>query len=102
MKKIPYFLIQECHKCGLCDEPKLGYAGPHIKASCNNCGTYFKFINTTSMPDTREIKIRIFDIVDKDINKITDAKNEIGFVDGLKKIDEKIQYWKLYLYLRNK
>lgn len=101
MKKVPYFLIQECHKCGLCDEPRLGYAGPHIKATCNNCGAYIKFINTSLIPDTKEIKLRIFDIVDKNIEQINSAKKEICFIENLKGVDGKIQYWRLYLYLRN-
>lgn len=93
---IPY----ECHVCGVVDEAKFVYAGPHIKQLCNSCGKYVKFFNKALIPDVKEIKLSIWGIK-KDVETIEQAKKECGFVDGLTGLDEKIQYWRLYLYMRS-
>ena len=35
----------KCNKCGKEVEVCLEEAGPHIKATCNECGSYIKFLN---------------------------------------------------------
>jgi hypothetical protein len=38
-----------CYRCGLVDDYILSKAGPHIKATCNGCGRYIKFVNQISI-----------------------------------------------------
>lgn len=100
MKTIPKFFNNECHKCGVCDEYRFHYAGPHIKAVCNGCGFYVKFIKPQQIPDVKEIKLRIWSMTDQKTEPIETAKQKCAFVPNLKGTDEKLQYWKLYLELR--
>lgn len=46
-----------CYHCGLVDDYHTVESGPHLKAICNGCGSYIKFIprekkftDTTPMP----------------------------------------------------
>jgi hypothetical protein len=34
-----------CKRCGLVDDYRTEVAGPHIKAICNGCGRYIKFLS---------------------------------------------------------
>lgn len=95
-----FFQDNVCHSCGAVDEPRFTYAGPHIKSICNHCQKYIKFINKQEIPDTQEIKLKIWALAEKNVNLINAAKKDIDFIDGLKGIDEKLQYWKLYLKVR--
>jgi len=91
------FLIESyCHKCGVIGESRLAWAGPHIKQSCDNCGAYIKFYDKAKLPDVREIKIKIFGLAERNLEKIQYWKNQIKFVEGLSGIDEKLEYYKLY------
>jgi len=92
---IPY----ECHHCGVVDEAKFVYAGPHVKQICNCCNKYVKFFDKALIPDARETKLRIWAIT-QDVPKITSAKAEIGFIENLKGLDLKMIYWRLYLQVR--
>lgn len=94
------FFETTCHKCGFIDEAKFVYAGPHIKQVCNNCGFYVKFFNTALIPDVQEIKLKIWNITDQNLELINKAKSEVEFVAGLTGINAKMMYWRLYLRLR--
>lgn len=89
----------ECHNCGLVDEAKFVYAGPHIKQICNGCGSYVKFFPASKIPDSRDVKLKIWSIT-RDIRKIAYAKSVCGFVEDLSGTDKKIMYWRLYLAVR--
>ena len=91
----------ECHNCGLVDEAKFVYAGPHVKQICNGCGKYVKFFDKAKIPDSRETKLAIWAIT-QDLTIISEAKETIGFIDNLKGLDLKIIYWRLYLEMRRK
>lgn len=90
-----------CHRCGLIDEAQFVPSGPHIKQVCNGCGAYVKFISPAAIPDVRLIKEKIWFITGANLTTIEAAKTEVSFVAGMKGIYEKLQYWKLYLRLRN-
>lgn len=85
-----------CHKCGCIGESNLSWAGPHIKQTCPECGSYQKFYDKAAIPDVREIKIKIFGIVSGNLEKITELKASCSFVENLKGLDAKLQYYKLY------
>ena len=87
--------------CGVTDEARFVYSGPHIKQVCNNsdCGKYVKFISQALIPDVREIKLKIWSI-SQDVELIDFYKGVSGFADGLSGVDEKITYWRLYLEIR--
>jgi hypothetical protein len=89
----------ECHYCGLVDEAKFVYSGPHIKQICNGCDKYIKFFDKSKIPDVKEIKLTIWSITNN-IEKISQAKNDCNFVNDLKGLDLKIMYWRLYLQIR--
>lgn len=89
----------ECHNCGLVDEAKFVYAGPHIKQICNGCDSYVKFFPASRIPDYRDIKLRIWAIT-QDPPLINKAKQECAFVENAKGTDLKLVYWRLYLQLR--
>ena len=59
MIKTKPFIENACHKCGVIDEARFAYAGPHIKQVCNNCHFYVKFFNVKLIPDVKEIKLKI-------------------------------------------
>jgi hypothetical protein len=90
-----------CKHCGVTDEPKFEYAGPHIKMSCSQseCGRYQKFISKAAIPDAGEVRLKIWSI-SKDVPFIDAAKESCGFVDGLTGIDKNLVYWRLYLKVR--
>ena|SRR6188768_2841131 len=88
-------IVCSCHKCGCYGESNLSWAGPHIKQTCPECGAYQKFYDKGLIPDVREIKILIWEITN-DLTVIENIKKEIGFVDNLKGLDAKLQYYKLY------
>ena len=89
----------ECHICGLVDEAAFTFSGPHIKSICQGCKSYIKFVSKSSIPDKREIKMKIWYITE-DVSIINKHKKEIGFVENLSGIDEKIMYWRLYLSIK--
>src|SRR5690606_16985068 len=92
---IPY----DCPRCGVTDEAKFLFSGPHVKQVCNNCGSYVKFYNKSNIPDASEIKLKIWSIT-QDMGKIEQAKSKIGFVENLKGLYRNIMYWRLYLQIR--
>lgn len=94
-------LPHECQSCGLVDESKFKYAGPHIKQVCNGCNSYVKFYSKWLIPDPKEIVLKIQSIT-MDIDEINEAKKVIGFVlpNGVNSLDKKIMYWRLYLQIR--
>jgi len=92
-------LPHQCQICGLEDEAKLVYAGPHVKQVCNGCDNYVKFISKSFIPDIREIKLRIWSIT-QDLAYIEAAKEACLFVEELPGLDGKMMYWRLYLKLR--
>lgn len=92
-------LPHQCHICGVEDEAKLVYAGPHVKQVCNGCNTYVKFISKSFIPDVREVKLRIWSIT-QDASFIDAAKESCAFVENLNGLDGKMMYWRLYLKIR--
>lgn len=89
----------ECHSCGVVDEAKFIFSGPHIKQLCNGCDRYVKFFHKNRIPDVREIKLKIWAIT-TDFKEISDAKIKSGFVDNLIGIEQRMVYWRLYLQIR--
>jgi len=89
----------ECHYCGVVDEAKFVYAGPHMKQICNSCGRYVKFFDKSKIPDSKEIKLKIWSIT-QDIDRISEAKKQCSFIENLKGLDLKVMYWRLYLQIR--
>jgi sarcosine oxidase delta subunit len=43
-----------CPHCGITDEPEFSESGPHIRANCNHCGKYLKFVKQNLPPLERE------------------------------------------------
>ena len=91
----------ECHYCGLVDEAKFIFSGPHVKQVCNGCNRYVKFYSMSAIPDVREIKLKIWSLT-TDLNIIDECKIKSSFVPGLSGIDNKITYWRLYLKVRER
>lgn len=91
----------ECHYCGLVDEAKFVYAGPHIKQVCNGCNRYVKFFSKYQIPDIKEIKLKIWSMT-TDVVFIDKLKSEIGFTSSSTAdvLDKKIMYWRLYLKVK--
>lgn len=94
-----YLVKCSCHKCGVIGESNLSFASPHIKQSCPECGAYQKFYNVNLIPDVREIKVKIWGLVNSDLSVIESAKSEVGFVKDLTGIYAKLQYYKLYKHI---
>ena len=59
-----------------------------------------KFFNKALIPDVKEIKLKIFYIVDSNLQAIENMKKECEFIEGLTGIQQKLMYWKLYLTVR--
>lgn len=96
------FFEHSCYKCGIVDESKFNYAGPHIKQVCNNCGFYVKFFDKAKIPDINEIKLRIWYITKQDTGLIAECKKDVMFIENLSGLDGKMMYWKLYLKTRER
>lgn len=88
-----------CQHCGAVDEARFVFSGPHIKQLCNSCGKYIKFFHKGSIPDVREIRLRIW-LITQDVELINDAKKRSGFVENMVGVDAKMVYWRLYLKIR--
>lgn len=94
---MPY-LERDCPRCGNVSEPMLSLAGPHIKATCLECGSYLKFVGKAEIPDVPELKKRIFDLAKEDMGLILDQKSIItDFNPQPSGLKEQLAYWKLYL-----
>jgi hypothetical protein len=89
----------DCSYCGTTDEAKFIFSGPHLKQVCNGCNRYVKFYSKSAVPDTQEIKHKIWAIT-QDTAFIDAAKEESGFVISASGFDLKIMYWRLYLKVR--
>lgn len=95
------FFETACHKCGCIDEARFTYAGPHIKQVCNACGFYVKFFDKAQIPDIKDIRLKIWHISNQNLSLIEECKKQTEFIDGLKGLDGKMMYWKLYLNVRH-
>jgi hypothetical protein len=93
------FFEHTCHKCGLIDEARFVFAGPHVKQVCNGCGFYVKFFDKAKVPDVREIKLKIWAITRQDLELIEQAKKAVDFTP-CKGLYEKMMYWRVYLKVR--
>lgn len=91
----------ECHHCGVVDEAKFVFSGPHIKQVCNCCDSYVKFISKAQVPDSTETKLRIWSITNQSTLLIEQAKSNCGFIDNLNGVERNIMYWRLYLSVRS-
>ncbi|WP_077920468.1 hypothetical protein [Spirosoma sp. 209] len=40
----------QCPKCGAVDDYRTSNSGPHIRADCNSCGSFIKFLPQHSEP----------------------------------------------------
>lgn len=90
-------LIHSCHKCGAVDYVELSFAGPHIKSSCSHCGSYFKFIDKSIIPDAKIIKMKIMVLADSNIELIQSEKKKLGiFYNGISGMYEKMAYYELF------
>lgn len=89
----------ECQSCGAVDEAKFIFSGPHIKQVCKGCNRYVKFYSKSAIPDVSEVRLKIWSIT-QDTSFIDAAKEASGFVSGVKGLDGKIYYWRLYLKVR--
>lgn len=88
-----------CSHCGVTDEAKFIFSGPHLKQVCNSCGRYVKFFSKSAVPDAREVKFKIWGIT-QDTSFIDAAKEKSGFVDGFNGLELRMMYWRLYLTVR--
>ena len=91
----------ECHHCGVTDEAKFVFSGPHIKQMCNRCNAYVKFIPKASLPDATEVRLRIWSITEQSQEIIDQAKVDCNFVGGLRGTEHNVMYWRLYLAVRD-
>jgi|SRR5215211_7753524 len=100
------FFNYYCHRCSVTDEAKFVISGPHVKQVCNNCGFYVKFFSKDLIPSLKDIKLKIFNLCNGDLDIINKAKQEIGFpeeeknkglITGWNLI---VLYWDLYLQTR--
>jgi hypothetical protein len=89
----------ECQSCGVVDEAKFIFKGPHVQQLCNGCDKYVKFFSKGHLPDVREIRLRIWSIT-QDVDKINLAKKQCKFVENMVGLDAKMVYWRLYLKIR--
>jgi hypothetical protein len=94
------FFEHKCTRCGVIDEARFLFAGPHIKQVCNSCGAYVKFFDKSLIPDVKEIKLKIWVISDQNLELIEKAKKEMEFAGACSGLWEKIMYWRLYLKVR--
>jgi hypothetical protein len=94
------FFQHTCHKCGLIDEARFVFAGPHIKQVCNGCGFYVKFFDKGMIPDVKDIKYKTWYISNLNIDLINSAKKQVEFMDVKGSLNQKMMYWKLYLKVR--
>lgn len=88
-----------CHTCGVEDEAKFIFSGPHLKQVCNGCNRYVKFFSKSAVPDITEVRFKIWSLT-QDTSFIDAAKEASGFVDGGTGLEGKILYWRLYLKIR--
>jgi hypothetical protein len=95
------FFETGCRKCGAIDEARFTFAGPHIKQVCNACGFYVKFFDKAKIPDIKDLRLKIWHISDQNIDLINKCKKDMEFVEGMKGLDGKMMYWKLYLHIRH-
>ncbi|MGJ1360588.1 hypothetical protein ACR79B_05120 [Sphingobacterium spiritivorum] len=91
----------ECPHCGVADEAKFVFSGPHIKQVCNHCDAYVKFISKSAVPDATEVRLRIWSITNQSTELIEKAKTKCGFVENLKGVERNIMHWRLYLTIRD-
>lgn len=96
------FFPHTCTKCGLIDEARFVYAGPHVKQVCNGCGFYVKFFDKALIPDVRDIRAKIWVVAVGNKDLIEQAKYACEFIPGLSGVNGKMMYWKLYLEVRKK
>ncbi len=90
----------ECPHCGVEDEAKYVFSGPHIKQVCNHCNAYVKFTSKHQVPDSTEVRLRIWSITNQDVNVISEAKQACFFIEDLRGIERNMMYWRLYLAIR--
>lgn len=96
------FFPHTCTKCGHTDEARFVYAGPHVKQVCNHCGFYVKFFPIGSIPDVREIRLKIWHAAAEDLELITRAKHEAEFTERRETLAAKMQWWRVWLKVREK
>lgn len=94
------FFEHGCHKCGVVDEARFVFAGPHIKQVCNNCGFYVKFFDKAMIPDIKQIRLKIWFISGQNVELINKCKQEVEFIENLTGLGGKMMYWQLYLKVR--
>lgn len=94
------FLETDCIHCGSLNEADFVLCGPHLKQICADCGRYVKFFSKALLPELKAIRNKIWAIANEDKETIAKAKKEVGFIDGLTGLEQKVMHWKLYMRLR--
>lgn len=94
------FFPTTCHRCGVTDEARFQYAGPHIKQVCNACGFYVKFFDKGAIPDVRAIREKIWFVSKQDLELVHKAMTEAEYVAGTEGMTAKMMWWKVYLQVR--
>jgi len=87
----------ECTHCGTNILPRLEISGPHIKAICNFCQEYIKFISRGDLPTLEQVKILIYKEAHEDLRLISACKVLSRFAATEDKDQMYIQYWNLLL-----
>lgn len=101
MQQAKPFFETGCHKCGCIDEAKFVFSSNMaVKQVCNGCGAYIKFFDKGLVPTHIAIKQKIWYIVEADVKIIDAAKKEVEFIE-LTGMQQRLMYWKLYLYIRS-
>lgn len=58
-----------CPKCGAVDDYKTSQSGPHVRADCNQCGRFIKFLPQSYPTD---VKLYFGKYTNQRVNDITD------------------------------
>lgn len=96
------FFETACYKCGCVDEAKFVFStNGAVKQVCLHCGAYIKFFNKSLVPTTHAIKEKIWYIAEMNLELINMAKKQCEFIDYKPGLAQQLQYWKLYLTIRN-
>ncbi len=88
-----------CRYCGAVDEGRFEWKAHNLKQTCMSCGRYLRHYKQEKFPSAKTIKLRIWEIANKDVDLIQHIKDEIEF-EELDGINEQVMYWNLYLQIR--
>jgi hypothetical protein len=52
-----------CHRCGSINDYRTEVSGPHLKAICNGCDRYIKFISKKTLPNEQSVNNTVMSIL---------------------------------------